>query len=204
MDFVKIITRAATRFPPSEVRMRLATIAGTMIILATCSQPLGAQPLPAQQASLAELTSLRVEVLLVGASSTIGFTESSVSERVEQRLRQAGLQVRTLDDEGVRGDPRLRVAVQAVPAPGGYAFLVSVQLVERVVNYRRYGELIFNGELPTRPTDSVDLLDIAPGIKWEAQALGTTSRENAITSIPNALLGYVDRFLEDYQAANRR
>lgn len=184
--------------------MRLARVVCATVMLATCSQPLGAQPLPAQQASLAELTSLRVEVLLVGASSTIGFTESSVSERVEQRLRRAGLQVRSLDDEGVRGDPRLRVAVQAVNAPGGYAFLVSVQLVERVVNYRRYGELIFNGELPTRPTDSVDLLDISPGIKWEAQALGTTSRENAVTSIPDALLGYVDRFLEDYQAANRR
>ena len=42
------------------------------------------------------------------------------------------------------------------------------------------------------------------GIKWEAQALGTTSRENAVNSVPNALLTYVGRFLEDYQAANRR
>ena len=114
------------------------------------------------------------------------------------------MEVRSRDDESTRGDPRLRVAVQAVTAAGGYAFLVSVQLVERVVNYRRYGELVLDGALPTAPTDSVAALDLAPGIKWEAQALGTTSRENAINSVPNALLTYVDRFLEDYQAANRR
>ena len=201
---METITRVAGR-PTLLVRgARLAGIACAIVIVGTGPQGVWAQPLPAQQGSLVELASLRVEVLLVGAASTIGFTEASVLERVEQRLRQAGLEVSDLDDDGVRGDPRLRVAVQAVNAPGGYAFLVSVQLVERVVNYRRYGELIFNGELPTRPTDSVDLLDISPGIKWEAQALGTTSRENAITSIPDALLGYVDRFLEDYQAANLR
>ena len=81
---------------------------------------------------------------------------------------------------------------------------MSVQLVERVVNYRRYGELVLDGALPTAPTDSVASLDITPGVKWEVQALGTTSRENAINSVPNALTAYVDRFLEDYQAANQR
>ena len=141
---------------------------------------------------------------LVGAAATIGFTQTSISEAVEQRLRPGGLDVRSRDDRSARGDPRLRVAVQAVEAAGGYAFLVSVQLVERVVNYRRYGELVLDRALPTAPSDSVESLDIAPGIKWEAQALGTTSRENAVNSVPNALLSYVDRFLEDYQAANRR
>ena len=162
--------------------------------------------MPAQQAALAELTSLRVEVQLVGAASTIGFSESSISEAVEQRLRRGNLEVRSGDDQSARGDPRLRVAIQAVDAGGGggYAFLVSVQLVERVVNYRRYGELVLDGALPTAPTDSVGSLEIAPGIKWEARALGTTSRENAINSVLNALLAYVDRFVEDYQAANRR
>ena len=142
---------------------------------------------------------------LVGAASTIGFSESSISEAVEQRLRRGNLEVRSGDDQSARGDPRLRVAIQAVDAGGGYAFLVSVQLVERVVNYRRYGELVLDGALPTAPTDSsVGSLEIAPGIKWEARALGTTSRENAINSVLNALLAYVDRFVEDYQAANRR
>ena len=183
---------------------RIARIVGAVVAFVACPVALEAQPLPAQQAALAELTSLRVEVQLVGAASTIGFSESSTSEAVEQRLRRGSLEVRSGDDQSARGDPRLRVAIQAVDAAGGYAFLVSVQLVERVVNYRRYGELVLDGALPTAPTDSVGSLDIAPGIKWEAQALGTTSRENAINSVPNALLAYVDRFVEDYQAANRR
>ena len=173
-------------------------------VLVAWPEALEAQPLPAQQVALAELTSLRVEVQLVGAAAAIGLTESSVSEVVEQRLRQGGLDVRDDDDQSVRGDPALRVVMQVVNAAGGYVFLVSVQLVERVVNYRRYGELVFDGALPTKPTDSVQPLGIAPGVKWEAQALGTTNRENAVTSVPNALLDYVDRFLEDYQAANRR
>ena len=106
------------------------------------------------------------------------------------------------DDRSERGDPQLRVAVQAVNAAGGFAFLVSVQLVERVVTYRKYAELVFDGVLPTTPTASVEPLEISPAIKWEAQALGTTSRDNAATFIPEALLGYVDRFVEDYRAAN--
>lgn len=69
-------------------------------------------------------------------------------------------------------------------AAGGYAFLVSVQLVERVINYRRYVELVVDGVLPTSPTDSVESLEISSGIKWETQALGTTSCENAVNVIP--------------------
>ena len=94
------------------------------------------------------------------------------------------------------------MAVQAVKAAGGFAFLVSVQLVERVVTYRKYAQLVFDGALPTTPTASIEPLEISPAIKWEAQALGTTSRENAVSFIPDALLGYVDRFVEDYRAAN--
>ena len=154
--------------------MRVAEIVGAAVVIVAWPQAGETQPLPAQQAALAELTSLRVEVQMVGAATAIGFTESSISEAVEQRLRRGGLEVRSHDDRSVRDDPRLRVAVQAVDAAGGYAFLMSVQLVERVVNYRRYGELIFDGALPTAPTDSVEPLDIAPGIKWETQALGTT------------------------------
>lgn len=183
---------------------QIAGIVGAVVSFVACQVVLTAQPLPTQQAALAELASLRVEVQLVGAASNIGFTESSISNAVEQRLRRGSMEVRDREDRSARGDPRLRVAVQAVNAAGGYAFLVSVQLVERVVNYRRYGELVLDGALPTAPSDSVAALDIAPGIKWEAQALGTTSRENAVNSVPNALLTYVDRFVEDYRAANRQ
>ena len=184
--------------------VRIVGPAIVFVVSAFLAQISQAQPLPAQQAALVSLTSLRVEVQLIGNATTIGVTGPSISEAVEDRLRRAGIEVRDRDDQGVRGDPRLRVVVQAVNAAGGYAFLVSVQLVERVVTYRRYGELIFDGTLPTAPTDPVEPLEIAPGIKLEAQALGTTRRENAINSVPEALLGYVDRFVEDYRAANRR
>ena len=203
-SLAKIVNRDTISRMPRGFGTRIARIVGAVVVFVACPVALEAQPLPAQQAALAGLTSLRVEAQLVGATANIWFTESSISEAVEQRLRRGSLEVRGRDDRSARGDPRLRVAVQAVNAAGGYAFLVSVQLVERVVNYRRYGELVLDGALPTAPTDSVGLLDIAPGIKWEAQALGTTSRENAINSVPNALLTYVDRFLEDYQVVNRR
>ena len=184
--------------------IRIVGAAVVFVVSAVSAHMSQAQPLPEQQAALVSLTSLRVEVQLIGDASAIGVTGPSISEAVEERLRRAGIEVRDRDNQGVRGDPRLRVVVQAVNAAGGYAFLVSVQLVERVITYRRYGELIFDGTLPVAPTDSVEPLEIAPGIKWEAQALGTTRRENAINSVPEALLGYVDRFVEDYRAANRR
>ncbi len=178
---------------------RLASIA----FLALSFPQLGtAQPLPDQQASLALLTSLRVELQLIGAAESAGLTELLVLEAVESRLRDAGLTVRDRDDRSERGDPRLRVTIQVVDAAGGYAFLVSVQMVERVVTYRKYAELVFDGILPTRPTASVTPLEIAAGIKWEAQALGTTRRGGAANFIPDAMLSYVDRFVEDYLAAN--
>ena len=204
MNLAKIVTGFSIRQLPRGIGTRFARTVGPVFVLLANSLALEAQPLPGQRAALIDLTSLRVEVQLVGAAATIGFTESSISEAVEQRLRRHGLEVRSRDDRSARGDPRLRVAVQAVDAAGGYAFLVSVQLVERVVNYRRYGELVLDGALPTAPTDPVASLDITPGVKWEAQALGTTSRENAINSVPNALTAYVDRFLEDHRAANQR
>ncbi len=82
--------------------------------------------------------------------------------------------------------------------------LVSIQVIERMVAYRKYVELVFDGALPTTPTASVDSLGIAPAIRWEVQALGTTRREGAVAFIPNAALGYVDRFIDDYLEANSR
>ncbi len=171
-------------------------------ILVVCPLLAAAQPLDGQQSALSLLNSVRVEVQLIGAAQSTGLTNASVRETVESRLRGSGVSVRDADDRDERGDPHLRVAIQAVSAAGGFAFLVSVQMVERVVTYRKYAELVFDGVLPTIPTASVSSLEISPGIKWEAQALGTTSKENAATFIPDALLGYVDRFVEDYRAAN--
>ena len=176
------------------VLLTLATVAWAMCAVA--------QPLDGQQDAVSGLNSVRVEVQLIGAAEATGLTSGSVRQVVETRLRESGIAVREPVDRSERGDPRLRVAVQAVNAAGGFAFLVSVQFVERVVNYRRYAELVFDGVLPTTPTASVEPLEISPGIKWEAQALGTTSRAEAVDFIPEALLGYVDRFVEDYRASN--
>ena len=145
MNLAKIVTGFSLRKLPRSIGTRVARSVGPVVVLLAYPLALEAQPLSGQQAALIDLTSLRVEVQLVGAAATIGFSESSISEAVEQRLRRDGLEVRSRDDRSARGDPRLRIAVQAVNAAGGYAFLVSVQLVERVVNYRRYGELVLDG-----------------------------------------------------------
>ena len=178
--------------------MRVLAVSSTFFCLLAFAFGAGAQPLPAQQTELTGLTSVRIELLLIGEAQSIGLSEQDLTEAVADRLRRAGLAVRGSDDDRVRGDPRLRVAIQAANAVGGYAFLVSVQFVERVITYRRYVELVVEGILPTAPADSVEPLKVSSGIKWESQALGTTSRANAVRFIPDALLGYVDRFLEDY------
>ena len=100
-----------------------------------------AQPLDGQQRALSLLNSVRVDVQLIGAAPTTGLTSASVRRAVENRLRDSSVSVRDADDRSERGDPQLRVAVQAVNAAGGFAFLVSVQLVERVVTYRKYAEV---------------------------------------------------------------
>ena len=162
-----------------------------------------AQSLPDQQDALRRMGQLRVEVQLVGvAADDIGVTEQSVKEIVEGRLREAGVELRLPNASEARGDPRLRVTVHAIKATGGYAFMVSVQLIERVVSLRRYVELVLSGELPVSPTASVEPLQLAAGVVWQARALGTASAGRSGAFIPEAVLGYVDRFTADYIAAN--
>ena len=79
----------------------------------------------------------------------------------------------------LRGDPTLRVTLHAIDAAGGYAFMVSVQLLERMVSLRRYVELVLAGELPTGPADSIEPLDLMASVRWQARALGTTSAGRA-------------------------
>ncbi len=153
---------------------RRGAVLGWLLTVATWWLPASAQPLPDQTASLRDLDTVRVEIVLTGTSAQAGLTESTIQRDVESRLRQGGLPVRDATDRSARGDPRLRVTVQAIDAAGGYAFLVSIQVIERMVAYRKYVELVFDGALPTTPTASVDSLGIAPAIRWEVQALGTT------------------------------
>ncbi len=104
----------------------------------------------------------------------------------------------------MRGDPTLRVTLHAIDAAGGYAFMVSVQLLERMVSLRRYVDLVLAGELPTDPADSIEPLELMPSVRWQARALGTTSAARAAVFLPESVLGYIDRFVEDVAAANSR
>ena len=147
----------------------------------------------------------RVEVTLAGAAEDAGVTETALRDAVEGRLRQASLGgVRPADDRAVRGDPRLLVTVHTISVTGGYAFMVSVQFIERVVSLRRYVELVLSGELPTTPTASVEPLQLRAGVGWQARAMGTTSASRAQTFVSEAVLEYVDRFVADYRVANSR
>jgi hypothetical protein len=180
--------------------MRILSGVVALTLLATGSS---AQTLPDQQDALRALTSIRVEVQLVGAADRLGIESAEVRGAVESRLREAGITVSRDDQEPTRGDPMLSVTLHAIDAAGGYAFMVSVQFLERMVSLRRYVELVLASELPVGPGDSIDPLELMPSVRWEARALGTTSSARARTFIPESALGYIDRFLDDYQAANR-
>ena len=177
--------------------MRILSGVVALTLLATGSS---AQTLPDQQDALRALASIRVEVQLVGAADRLGIESAEVRGAVESRLREA---VSRDDQEPTRGDPMMSVTLHAIDAAGGYAFMVSVQFLERMVSLRRYVELVLASELPVGPGDSIDPLELMPSVRWEARALGTTSSARARTFIPESALGYIDRFLDDYRAANR-
>lgn len=161
-----------------------------------------AQDLPNQPDALRGLRSPAVAVQLVGAADRIGIEAAGVREAVEARLREAGLSVQDDNDPPARGEPILQVTLHAIDAAGGYAFMVSVQLLERMVSLRRYVDLVLAGELPTSPDDSIEPLDLQPSVRWQARALGTTSAARAAVFIPESVIGYVDRFIEDYRSVN--
>ena len=50
---------------------------------------------------------------------------------------------------------------------GGYTFLVSVQVIEQVVAYKKYAELVFDGIPPPTPTGSIKALGIVATIRLE-------------------------------------
>ena len=178
---------------------------GTTVLLAgLLSAGVSAQDLPDQNDALRALASLAVEVQLVGAADRMGIDAAEVRRTVETRLRDGGLSVPAPGETPARGEPTLRVTLHAIDAAGGYAFMVSVQFMERMVSLRRYVELVLTGELPTSPADSIAPLDLTPSVRWQARALGTSGSERARTFIPESLLGYIDQFLEDYRAANGR
>ena len=84
--------------------MRALSVGSTLCCLIVFAHGAGAQPLPAQQTALTGLTSVRVELLLIGEDLSIGLVERDLTEAVEDRLRRAGLAVRASDDNGVRGN----------------------------------------------------------------------------------------------------
>ena len=184
--------------------MRLLPVLGAVSLLAVLLAPrvFAAQDLPAQEDSLRALSSLAVDVQLVGASERIGIDAGEVRGAVEARLREAGIAV-PAKGETPRGDPTLQVTLHAIDATGGYAFMVSVQFLEWMVSLRRYVELVLLGALTTSPADSIEPLDLMPSVRWQARAVGTTGAARARTFLPESVLGYVDRFLDDYRAANQ-
>ena len=187
--------------------MPLRWVFGVVVVVIGLLVPMivvQAQNLPAQENALWGLDALRVEVTLAGAAQNAGVMETAVRDAVEGRLRQAGLGVRPADDRAARGDPRLLATVHTISVTGGYAFMVSVQFIERVVSLRRYVELVLSGGLPTTPTASVESLRLTAGVGWQARAMGTTSASRAPTFVREAVLEYVDRFVADYRVANPR
>ena len=105
--------------------MRILSGVVALTLLATGSS---AQTLPDQQDALRALTSIRVEVQLVGAADRIGIESAEVLGAVESRLREAGITVSRDDQEPTRGDPMLSVTLHAIEAAGGYAFMGHCQL----------------------------------------------------------------------------
>ena len=97
----------------------------------------------------------------------------------------------------------MRVALLPIAAAGGYAFLVSVQVINRIIGYRKYVELLFDDIVSTTPTASIAPLDIRPVIRWELQALGTTRCQGSRAFIPDALVEYLDHFIDNYASVNR-
>jgi hypothetical protein len=159
------------------------------------------QDLPEQKDALRGLDSLRVEMTLVGNASSIDITEAHIRPFIESRLREAGFQVRSVDDRSARGDPRLLVTIHTISVTGGCTFMVSVQLVERFVPLRRYVELMLSDNLPITPTSSVEALQLTDGVGWQARAMGTTRANRAQEFVTESVLAYVDRFVSDFKSS---
>jgi hypothetical protein len=148
---------------------------------------------------------LGTTVLLAGLLSA-GVSAQDLPDQNDalRALASLAVEVQLVGAADRMGIDAAEVRLHAIDAAGGYAFMVSVQFMERMVSLRRYVELVLTGELPTSPADSIAPLDLTPSVRWQARALGTSGSERARTFIPESLLGYIDQFLEDYRAANGR
>ena len=130
-----------------------------------------------------------------------GFSAETLKAAVELRLRQSG--IRVLDDSMAT----LYANVSIAPIAGieGYVFAVDLELLEPVYMRR---QLLADSLVPGETTRTVGpfLMDESSyqGTTWDTGSVGTASEDSARTYIRDAVLEHVDRFTNEYLAANPR
>jgi hypothetical protein len=112
----------------------------------------------------------------------LGLSKNQIKTDVERRLRKAGVRVLTnQEQEETPGTPQLSVKIAASTNKMGiFAYSISVDLIEIVT--------LFNGET-------------AFATVWEKGEAGSVGLNN-INQIQPRINSLVDRFINDYLAAN--
>ena len=130
-----------------------------------------------------------------------GLSGETLKTAVERRLSQSGISV--LDES--RATLYVNVSIAPVAGIEGYVFAVDLELHESVYLWR---QLLADSVVPgaTARTVGQFVMDESSyqGTTWDTGSVGTTSQGNARTYIRGAVLEHVDRFADDYLAANPR
>ena len=175
--------------------MRSCLLAVSLFVLA---QPSVAQA-QSDPGPLTRLKAVRVHVAEYSDATIVGLSSESLSTAVELRLRQSGI---TVDEEGAA--LFVFVSVLDRQVAGAYAYEAEIRLLEGVYALRN-----MRADLDPYPASRREFVErveenIHTGATWRSSVLGLAVSNTARTRIRDSVLELVDRFANDYLAANPR
>lgn len=146
-----------------------------------------------ERASLAGIDVVSVESKLAEDIDDFGVSASEPINRIELRLRQAGIRT-SVEHVGL-------LATSAIGVPTGPVLRVSVNALDG----EDYPLNPFSVTLELRQLVSVERSKSSQHVAtWTRSALGVTSRSGLNRGIKNVLNDLLDVFIDDYLAANPR
>jgi hypothetical protein len=180
--------------------------------VATVCHAVSATPANSQSGTLRDLDSVAVVVHVQGVAEMArraGLDVDRVRTRMELELRRTGLGIKAAAEP-----PLVVAAFMVIEVPGGFAYTVSLALVDHVYRIVKLAELA--GELDAQVhlglRDYVspgDFLGDASsyggaGIIWDRSNLGFAPLDAASADIMEMLTRFLEDFFSDYLAANPR
>ena len=185
--------------------MALRIAAGVLAVGFLSPVTTAIQAQSAQSTALQGLDSITVAIQALGGDALkMGLSEDRLRTKVELELRRSGIIVVT-ENQKVGGRPYFYLAVNVIASPVGFIYHIQVQMNEAVIAVRKMGSVIRNARAVGSKDDLSDMKNsVTTASVWSGGMMGSSNGDRAADYVERQVLGLVEKFLNDFLAANPR